>query len=48
MPYTEPELIQTIARMTRLYAESYPEDRDAVERFRAWVMSQWGYRDGQS
>jgi hypothetical protein len=48
MPYTEPELIQTITRMVQLYAHSYPEDRELVERFLAWVLAQWGYQGGQS
>jgi hypothetical protein len=48
MPYTEPELIQTVVRMVKLYAESYPQDQPSVERFLSWVMAQWGYRDGQS
>ena len=48
MKYNEPELIQLIRRMIALYLESYPEDREQLERFRHWVLKAWGYEDGQS
>lgn len=41
--YTEPDLIETFERLAKLYAESYPNDREAVERFMRWAHAQYGY-----
>lgn len=46
--FKEPELIQLIQRMVALYLESYPDDREQVERFQRWILKAWGYQDGQS
>lgn len=46
--YKEPEMIQLIQRMIALYLESYPDDREQVERFQRWVLKAWGYEDGKS
>lgn len=48
MKYSETQLIDLIKRMVEIYLESYPADKEELERFRAWVLGQWGYRDGQS
>lgn len=44
--FKEPELIQLIRRMIALYLESYPDDREQLERFQRWVLKAWGYEDG--
>jgi len=46
--FKEPELIALIKRMIRLYLESYPDDKEQLERFQRWVLKAWGYEDGQS
>ena len=46
--FKEPELIQLIRRMIALYLESYPDDREQLERFQRWVLKAWGYDDGKS
>jgi hypothetical protein len=46
--FKETDLINLIKRMVSIYLESYPEDKEPVERFLRWVLQQWGYRDGQS
>jgi hypothetical protein len=46
--YKEPEMIQLVRRMIALYLESYPDDREQLERFQRWVLKAWGYEDGQS
>jgi hypothetical protein len=46
--FKEPELIQLIQRMVALYLESYPDDREQVERFQRWILKAWGYEDGKS
>lgn len=46
--YKEPELIKLIKRMIALYLESYPDDKEQLERFQRWVLKAWGYQDGQS
>jgi hypothetical protein len=46
--FKEPELIKLIKRMIALYLESYPDDRESLERFQRWVLKAWGYEDGQS
>lgn len=48
MKYSEPELIELMKRMIAIYLESYPADEEELRRFQAWVLRQWGYRDGQS
>jgi hypothetical protein len=46
--FKEPELIALIRRMINIYLESYPDDREQLERFLQWVLKAWGYEDGQS
>ena len=46
--FKEPELIQLIKRMIAMYLESYPDDREQLERFQRWVLNAWGYEDGDS
>lgn len=46
--YSEPELFQTFNRLARIYLESYPEDKEAVERFMRWAHNQYGYVYGKS
>ena len=48
MKYSESELIDLMRRMVAIYLESYPADEEELKRFQAWVLRQWGYRDGQS
>jgi hypothetical protein len=45
--YKEPELIKLVKRMIALYLESYPDDKEQLERFQRWVLKAWGYEDGQ-
>jgi hypothetical protein len=45
--YREPELIKLIKRMIAMYLESYPDDKEQLERFQRWVLRAWGYQDGQ-
>lgn len=45
--YKEPELIKLIKRMIAMYLESYPDDKEQLERFQRWVLKAWGYQDGQ-
>lgn len=44
--YTEPEVFEIINRLARIYLESYPEDRDGLERFLRWAHLQYGYKYG--
>ena len=44
--YTEPQLFETLARLVRIYAESYPDDREGLERFLQWAHAQYGYTYG--
>lgn len=46
--YTEPELMETIDRLVKIYIESYPNDQESLERFLAWAFSQYGYEHGNS
>lgn len=46
--YTEPQVFEMLNRMVRIYIESYPEDRDGLERFLRWAHHQYGYTYGQS
>jgi len=46
--YTEPEIFETINRLSKIYLESYPEDREGLERFLRWAHFQYGYKYGNS
>ena len=46
--FKEPELINLFKRMASFYIESYPNDKESVERFLRWVLKQWGYQDGNT
>ena len=48
MTYTEHEVFEIINRLSRIYLESYPDDREGLERFLRWAHSQYGYKYGQS
>jgi len=41
--YTEPQIFETFNRLVKIYLESYPEDREGLERFLRWAHSQYGY-----
>ena len=41
--YTEPQVFETLNRLVRIYLESYPDDRQGLERFLNWAYSQYGY-----
>ena len=43
--FKEPELINLIRRMIAMYLESYPEDKEQLDRFQRWVLNAWGYTD---
>ncbi len=42
--YTEPELLQTIDRLSKIFLESYPEKSEQIETFVRWIYSQYGYQ----
>jgi hypothetical protein len=46
MAYTESQLFENLTRMVKIYLESYPEDREGLERFLRWAHTQYGYRYG--
>lgn len=46
--FKEPELIGLIRRMINIYLESYPDDKEQLERFMRWVLKAWGYDNGKS
>lgn len=46
--YTEPQMFEMLDRMVRIYLESWPEDREALERFLRWAHSQYGYEYGKA
>ena len=48
MTYTESELFEIINRLSRIYLESYPDDREGLERFLRWAHNQYGYKYGNS
>ena len=48
MPYTEPQLFENLTRLVKIYLESYPEDREGLERFLRWAHTQYGYKYGNS
>lgn len=41
--YTESQMFDTIVRLAKLYMESYPDDKDGMERFLRWAHVQYGY-----
>lgn len=41
--YTEPQIFEIISRLSRIYLESYPNDRQELERFVRWAHLQYGY-----
>ena len=43
MEYSEPQMFEALRRMVRIYVESYPEDREGLERFLRWAHTQFGY-----
>jgi hypothetical protein len=43
MQYSENEVFESLRRMVRIYLESYPEDREGLERFMRWTHTQFGY-----
>jgi hypothetical protein len=44
--YTEPQIFETINRLARIYLESYPDDKEGLERFLRWAHAQYGYTYG--
>lgn len=48
MPYTEAQMMENLNRMVQIYLESFPDDREGLERFIRWVNTQWGYDLGNS
>ena len=46
--YTEPEMLAILRRLIGIYLESYPNDRESLERFLTWALSQYGYEHGNS
>lgn len=48
MKYSEPQMFETLRRLARIFAESYPDDSEAVDRFLRWAHEQYGYKYGQS
>jgi hypothetical protein len=42
--YTEPESIHNINRLSKIFLESYPENKDQIELFVRWIYSQYGYQ----
>lgn len=45
---TEREMFEHIRRMAAIYLESWPEDREGLERFLRWAYRQYGYAYEQS
>lgn len=41
--YTESEVFDMMRRLSRIYLESYPEDKESLERFLRWAHVQYGY-----
>jgi hypothetical protein len=48
MKYSEPDMIEAIDRLVRVYLETHEQDREALELFLRWAYQQYGYRRGQS
>ena len=46
--YTEPQMFETVGRLARIYLESYPDDREGLERFLRWAYTQYGYNYGST
>lgn len=46
--YSEQEMFQTFLRLARIYLESYPDDKENLERFLRWAHHQYGYIYGKS
>jgi hypothetical protein len=46
--YTELQMFETLNRMVKFYLESWPDDREQLERFLRWAHSQYGYTYGKS
>jgi len=46
--YTEPQMLETVQRLIRIYLESYPNDREGLARFQQWLFTQYGYDHGRS
>lgn len=42
--YTESEMFDVLHRLMKIYLESYPDDKEAIERFIRWAFTQYGYR----
>lgn len=42
--YTEPELVQAIDRLSKIFLESYPESSEQIETFVRWIYAQYGYQ----
>jgi hypothetical protein len=47
MKYTETEMFEVMRRLSRIFLESYPKDREQIERFMRWAHEQYGYTYGQ-
>jgi len=43
MKYSETEMFEALRRMVRIYSESFPDDREGLERFLKWAHTQFGY-----
>jgi hypothetical protein len=48
MAYTEPQIFEIVNRLVKIYLESYPEDKEGLERFLRWAHTQYGYKYGNS
>ena len=46
MPHTESEIFEVINRLSRIYLESYPDDRVGLERFLRWAHLLYGHKYG--
>lgn len=43
MKFTEQQTFDLIRRLQRIYLESFPEDKESVEKFVRWAHRQFGY-----
>lgn len=43
MNYTETQVFELMRRLTRIYLESFPNDREQLERYLKWAHRQFGY-----
>lgn len=41
--YTEPQMFDIVTRLAKIYSESYPQDKEGLERFLRWAHTQYGY-----